>query len=156
MKVVLMVIAIVALMLRASTCDAALAESSQQFKIVPGEAGVVEVSLNTPPTKDSMCIFKYNAMGATPENWEIEIRGDAETSTITCDVGRTGGQGSYLLFTAISLELGELPIAEVSAYDNDERLLEDDQFVVENSQLSNTQTWAGQLRGLSATSESTF
>jgi len=136
-------------------CDAALAESKKQFKILPGAAGSVEVALNTPPTADSVCSFSYSGVGATPEQWEIEVRGDAETATITCDVGRVGGQMSYLLFSKVELTIG-LPIAEVSAFDNEERLLEDDQFVVDDTRVQNGPNWSGQLRGLSATSESPF
>lgn len=90
-----------ALVLVSSCAVATGKEAVLDFKLVPGTAETVSVALDTPPIAGSTCTFDYSSTGATTELWSARISGNPRSGEIECEIGRTGGAETYLLFNTV-------------------------------------------------------
>ncbi|KAA8496567.1 Myeloid-derived growth factor [Porphyridium purpureum] len=143
----LLIVILSFVLLAVSLVSADEPEARRAFKIVPGQAGSVSVSLNTPPVKESTCTFSHQTRGATPEEWELEIRGDPSSGEMFCSVGRASATQTYLMFEGFKLHLGTADLADVIVFDNEGKPLPDDQYEVRGAQVSSVSGWNGQFVG---------
>jgi hypothetical protein len=71
------------------------------------------------------------------------VSGDPRSGELECEIFREGGLSTYLMFTKFKTTLGSNPVLEAIIHDNDNELLDDDDFLSDGECVENSHLWTG-------------